>query len=353
MRSRICSSVVVLPQPDSPTRPSVSPSRMSRSTPSTACTVPTRRLNTAPFISGNCLTRPVDPQHLVRSVARELLDGADVRDLGHGIDVGVPQVPAAISSLRMHAARCPHRADRGRASGSVGAGTRRSTIGQRGANGQPGGRLTSDGGLPSTGTSARLLGLVEPGDRAEQADRVRHPRPVVDVVDGARSRRRVPAYITWTRSAIPATTPRSWVIMMTAAPVSFCADLEDVEHLGLDRHVERGRRLVGDDHVGVVGDRHRDHHALAHAAGELVRERLDADLGVRDADQVEQLDRPLDAASLGQLLVDLERLDESGSRPCRSASARTAGPGRPSRSRCRGSSTLLGRCGRAAPRRAA
>jgi hypothetical protein len=32
-----------------------------------------------------------------------------------------------------------------------------------------------------------------------------------------------PAYITWTRSAIPAITPRSWVIMMTAAPVSFCA----------------------------------------------------------------------------------------------------------------------------------
>ena len=29
-----------------------------------------------------------------------------------------------------------------------------------------------------------------------------------------------PAYMTVTRSAIPATTPRSWVIMMTAAPVS-------------------------------------------------------------------------------------------------------------------------------------
>ncbi len=44
--------VVVLPQPDSPTRPSVSPSRMSKLTPSTACTVPTRRRSTAPFVSG-------------------------------------------------------------------------------------------------------------------------------------------------------------------------------------------------------------------------------------------------------------------------------------------------------------
>ncbi len=32
-----------------------------------------------------------------------------------------------------------------------------------------------------------------------------------------------PAYITCTRSAMPATTPRSWVIMITAAPVSCCA----------------------------------------------------------------------------------------------------------------------------------
>ena len=50
--SRISMSVVVLPQPDSPTRPSVSPSRMSKLMPSTACTVPTRRLNTAPFMTG-------------------------------------------------------------------------------------------------------------------------------------------------------------------------------------------------------------------------------------------------------------------------------------------------------------
>jgi hypothetical protein len=40
---------------------------------------------------------------------------------------------------------------------------------------------------------------------------------------------------------------------------------QDLEDLGLDRHVQRRGRLVGDDHVRVVGDRHRDHHALAHA----------------------------------------------------------------------------------------
>ena len=40
---------------------------------------------------------------------------------------------------------------------------------------------------------------------------------------------------------------------------------------GLDGDVERGRRLVGDQDVGLVGERHRDHHPLALAARELVR----------------------------------------------------------------------------------
>ena len=47
--------------------------------------------------------------------------------------------------------------------------------------------------------------------------------------------------------------------------------LDDVEDLRLHGDVERRRRLVGDQHVGVVGDGDGDHHPLAHAAGELVR----------------------------------------------------------------------------------
>ena len=68
-----------------------------------------------------------------------------------------------------------------------------------------------------------------------------------------------------------------------------------VEDPRLDRHVERGRRLVGDQDLRVAGERHRDHHALAHAAGELVRVLVDAPLRRRDADEVEQLDRALRA----------------------------------------------------------
>ena len=66
--------------------------------------------------------------------------------------------------------------------------------------------------------------------------------------------------------------------------------LEQVEDLRLHGHVERGGRLVGDQQARVVDQAHRDHRALAHAAGELVRVVVDAAVRLRDADPVEHLD---------------------------------------------------------------
>jgi hypothetical protein len=43
-----------------------------------------------------------------------------------------------------------------------------------------------------------------------------------------------------------------------------------VQDLALHHHVQRGGGLVHDDHVGVQRQRHGDHHALPHAAGQLV-----------------------------------------------------------------------------------
>ena len=45
---------------------------------------------------------------------------------------------------------------------------------------------------------------------------------------------------------------------------------EQVEHVDLVGEVEVGRRLVEQQDVGVLGERHRDPHPLALAAGELV-----------------------------------------------------------------------------------
>jgi hypothetical protein len=45
-----------------------------------------------------------------------------------------------------------------------------------------------------------------------------------------------------------------------------------------------GRRLVGDEQVGLARDRHRDHDALAHAARELMRVVVRPGRRLRDAD---------------------------------------------------------------------
>ena len=83
---------------------------------------------------------------------------------------------------------------------------------------------------------------------------------------------------------------------------------QQVEDLRLDRHVERGRRLVGDQELRLARERHRDHRALPHAAGELVRVVVGAPARLRDADLLEQLDRRALAPPCVEPEVRLERL---------------------------------------------
>ena len=101
-----------------------------------------------------------------------------------------------------------------------------------------------------------------------------------------------------TRSATPATTPRSWVISMIDDVRALLDALEHLEHLGLDRHVERGRRLVGDQQRRA---RWRSPSRSSPAGACRPRTRAGtgrrARLGLRDADDVEQLDRTRRAAS--------------------------------------------------------
>ncbi len=47
--------------------------------------------------------------------------------------------------------------------------------------------------------------------------------------------------------------------------------LQKLEDLSLHGNIEGGCRLVGDEKIGPVGERHGDHHPLALAAGELMR----------------------------------------------------------------------------------
>ena len=59
----------------------------------------------------------------------------------------------------------------------------------------------------------------------------------------------LPLYITTTSSAISATTPRSWVMNSIDMPRSSLQVAQQVEDSGLRGHVQRGGRLVGDEHA--------------------------------------------------------------------------------------------------------
>ena len=63
------------------------------------------------------------------------------------------------------------------------------------------------------------------------------------------------------------------------------------ENLRLDRDIQRGGRLVSDDELGVARERNRNHHALTHAAGELMRILVKAAICVGYAHQPQQLQR--------------------------------------------------------------
>ena len=67
--------------------------------------------------------------------------------------------------------------------------------------------------------------------------------------------------------------------------------IKKVEQLRLQRDVERGGRLVGDDHFGLEHQRQCEQHALALATREFVRKASSAARGIADADAVEHGDR--------------------------------------------------------------
>ena len=79
--------------------------------------------------------------------------------------------------------------------------------------------------------------------------------------------------------------------------------LQQFQDLGLDRHVEGGGRLVRDQQVRLVGERHRDHDALALTAGQLVRICRQPLFRFRQTHQPQQFQRPLAGCRAGQALV--------------------------------------------------
>ncbi len=189
-------------------------------------------------------------------------------------------------------------------------GTRRWPAGSAGANGQPGGSAASDGGAPGIGTRRAPWGASRRGTEPEQSCGVGHSAVAVQVGDRRRLDR--PAGVHHQR-AVGELGDHPEVVGddQHAGAGDVARGPQHVEDLRLHGDVQRGRRLVADQQVGVVGDRDRDDDALTLAAGQFVRERPGPPLRLGDADEFEQLDRagaggpPADVAAM-----DLDRLGD-------------------------------------------
>ena len=84
----------------------------------------------------------------------------------------------------------------------------------------------------------------------------------------------------------------------------------EFDDLRLHGDVESSGGFIGDQQIWLRDQRHRDHHALAHAAGEFMRITADALDGVLNADILQGLDAQLDRALSLDLLVNQQRFDQ-------------------------------------------
>ena len=117
---------------------------------------------------------------------------------------------------------------------------------------------------------AVILAHAAARDAAQQADRVRVTRVLEHVLD--RALLDEPPGVEHADAIAHLRDHAEVVADEEHRRVELRLELRDeIEHLRLDRRVETGRRLVEDQQRGVLGERHRDHDALLHAARELVR----------------------------------------------------------------------------------
>ena len=79
--------------------------------------------------------------------------------------------------------------------------------------------------------------------------------------------------------------------------------LHDVQDLRLHGHVQRRGRLVRDQDLGIAGQGHGDHHALALAAGHGVGIAAERAFGIRQAHLGEHVHRDAPGLAHGDLLV--------------------------------------------------
>ncbi|MNV50839.1 hypothetical protein D3C71_1428670 [compost metagenome] len=85
---------------------------------------------------------------------------------------------------------------------------------------------------------------------------------------------------------------------------------QQFDDLRLNGHVERGGRFIGNQQLWSAGNRHGDHHALAHPTRKLVRINVETRSRVGDTYLGQQINSPLTTSAAVAALVHLQRFHD-------------------------------------------
>ena len=246
---------VDLPQPLSPTTPSVRPASSSSETSRTA------RTGGRPAPARVLLDEPVRPQHHLTHVDGSFQQAARWP--------GPRSISGGSSAAQRVVGRRAAEAERAAAAELRRVGRRAADLAQRHAvrgvrPGQRGEQRRRVRDAAGRAKMSRVAATLDDPPGVHHGDAIDEPRDDAEVVRHPDDRH-----------------PRLGV-----------QRLDELEDLLLDRDVERRRRLVGDQHARRGREAHRDHHALQHPARELVRIGALDPLRVGQADVAEHLARP-------------------------------------------------------------
>ena len=215
-----------------------------------------------PDLIGKCLTRSRDLEQRARSPSAVRLR-APVAAVHWSLTRPAPRARcrptpalAGSSSARRESqqrSRCPGQPPRCSSVGHLGAAAERVRAARPEVTAL--GRVDQRRRLSLDLRQARGARPVEAHDRARAGPRCRDAGARRRSGRGCPVSTTRPAYMTRTRSAMSATTPRSWVIRITASPRSSFSCFEQAQDLRLDRDVERRGRLVGDQHRRLQRER--------------------------------------------------------------------------------------------------
>ena len=137
------------------------------------------------------------------------------------------------------------------------------------------------GGCPGTKGMRSRRASAQIGHALQKQSGVGMPRPLQATRPCARISTTLPAYITTIRSASPATTPRSWLISAIAMADSArsARSKSTICACTVTSSALVGSSAISSD--GLAQQTHADHHALAHAARQLMRILLQPALRLR------------------------------------------------------------------------